>query len=196
MCSNSRDSGFGIRDSQGSGGYTFVELVIVATIILILASAIMPLTKVTVQRTREAELRAAAQVLGVREVCLLNYVDGDLDQAEAPDLRIAPIRPPPRPARRRRRGAVAWCSDDQHRGDDAPGDEHVSDWTPLNAFHGGLPAGTALPWYVAAAEVRELPLLLARIITLPSASVSARPLRGNPGELAPRPELHCHLEAA
>lgn len=35
-------------------------------------------------RTREAELRAAARVLGAREVSFLNYTDGDLDQAEAP----------------------------------------------------------------------------------------------------------------
>lgn len=33
-------------------------------------------------RTREAELLAAARVLGVREVNFLNYIDGDLDQAE------------------------------------------------------------------------------------------------------------------
>ena len=31
---------------------------------------------------REAELRAAAKVLGVQELILLDYVDGDLDQAE------------------------------------------------------------------------------------------------------------------
>src|SRR5579872_154467 len=37
--------------------YTFVELLVVATIILILASAIMPLARVTSTRTREAELR-------------------------------------------------------------------------------------------------------------------------------------------
>ena len=34
-----------------------------------------------VGKAREAELRAAASVLGVREVSFLNYVDGDLDQA-------------------------------------------------------------------------------------------------------------------
>ncbi len=33
-------------------------------------------------RLREAELRAAAQILGLKEVCFLEYVDGDLDQAE------------------------------------------------------------------------------------------------------------------
>ena len=38
-------------------GFTFIELLVVTTIILILASAIMPLSKVAVQREREAELR-------------------------------------------------------------------------------------------------------------------------------------------
>lgn len=38
-------------------GYTFIELVIVTTILLILASAVMPLAQVTSQRQREAELR-------------------------------------------------------------------------------------------------------------------------------------------
>jgi LmbE family N-acetylglucosaminyl deacetylase len=33
-------------------------------------------------RIREAELRCAAQALGVREVNLLSYIDGDLDQAD------------------------------------------------------------------------------------------------------------------
>lgn len=33
-------------------------------------------------RIREAELRASAQALGLREVSLLDYVDGQLDQAE------------------------------------------------------------------------------------------------------------------
>ena len=40
-------------------GYTFIELIIVASMILVLAAAIMPLTRVTMQRTREAELRRA-----------------------------------------------------------------------------------------------------------------------------------------
>ncbi len=60
----SRAWGLGIRDTEvlkvarlGEKGYTFIELIVVSTIILILASAIMPLAKVTAQRTREAELR-------------------------------------------------------------------------------------------------------------------------------------------
>ena len=40
-----------------SAGYTFVELLVVTTILLILASAVMPLARVTSQRQREAELR-------------------------------------------------------------------------------------------------------------------------------------------
>ena len=35
-----------------------------------------------VGRTREAELRAAARELGVREVSLLGYIDGELDRAD------------------------------------------------------------------------------------------------------------------
>jgi general secretion pathway protein G len=38
-------------------GFTFVELLVVTTILLILASAVMPLAKVTMQRQREVELR-------------------------------------------------------------------------------------------------------------------------------------------
>ena len=38
-------------------GYTFIELLIVTTIIIILASAVMPLARVTATRQREAELR-------------------------------------------------------------------------------------------------------------------------------------------
>lgn len=39
------------------GGFTFIELLVVASILLILASAVMPLTRVTVQRQKEFELR-------------------------------------------------------------------------------------------------------------------------------------------
>ena len=38
-------------------GYTFIEIAIVAAIIAILASAVLPLAKVTLQRNREIELR-------------------------------------------------------------------------------------------------------------------------------------------
>jgi general secretion pathway protein G len=40
-------------------GFTFIELVVVTTILLILASTVMPLAQVTSQRQRGAELRRA-----------------------------------------------------------------------------------------------------------------------------------------
>ena len=45
--------------TRHSRGYTFIELLVVSTIIMILASAIMPLAKVTARRQREAELHRA-----------------------------------------------------------------------------------------------------------------------------------------
>ena len=52
-------STFALRPSRlsGSRGFTFIELLVVTTLLLILASAVMPLARVTVQRQREAELR-------------------------------------------------------------------------------------------------------------------------------------------
>lgn len=47
------------RQLNQQDGYTFVELLVVSTIVLILASAIMPLARVTATRQREAELRRA-----------------------------------------------------------------------------------------------------------------------------------------
>jgi general secretion pathway protein G len=44
---------------KGSAGYTFIEVLIVAAILAILATAAMPLTRVTVQRHREIALRRA-----------------------------------------------------------------------------------------------------------------------------------------
>jgi general secretion pathway protein G len=38
-------------------GYSFVELLVVTTIVLILASAVQPLARVTIQRQKEVELR-------------------------------------------------------------------------------------------------------------------------------------------
>jgi general secretion pathway protein G len=46
-----------IRWLRRRSGYSFVELLVVATIVLVLASAAMPLARVTVQRQREVELR-------------------------------------------------------------------------------------------------------------------------------------------
>jgi general secretion pathway protein G len=53
-------------------GYTFIELLVVSTIVLILASAIMPLAKVTAARTREAELH---RVLREIRTAIAKYKD-------------------------------------------------------------------------------------------------------------------------
>lgn len=42
---------------EGSDGYTFVELLVVTFMILILASAALPIARVSIKRQREAELR-------------------------------------------------------------------------------------------------------------------------------------------
>lgn len=42
---------------RNQNGFTFIELLIVTTILIVLASAIMPLAKVTIQRQKEMELR-------------------------------------------------------------------------------------------------------------------------------------------
>jgi general secretion pathway protein G len=44
---------------RSAGGYSFIELLVVTTIILILASAVQPLARVTIQRQKESELRRA-----------------------------------------------------------------------------------------------------------------------------------------
>lgn len=44
---------------RGERGYTFIELMVVSAIVLLLASAVMPLARVTATRQREAELRRA-----------------------------------------------------------------------------------------------------------------------------------------
>ena len=47
------------RRAGSQDGYSFVELIMVAAIVLVLASAILPLSKVAVQRQKEVELRRA-----------------------------------------------------------------------------------------------------------------------------------------
>jgi general secretion pathway protein G len=49
----------GWKRRSREGGFTFVELLVVCAIQLILASAILPLARVSVQRQREGDLRLA-----------------------------------------------------------------------------------------------------------------------------------------
>jgi general secretion pathway protein G len=68
---------------SGERGYTFVELLVVSTILLILASAVMPLAKVSATRQREAELR---RVLREMRTAIDRYKDaadaGQIGQLE------------------------------------------------------------------------------------------------------------------
>jgi len=67
-------------------GYTFVELLVVATIIMILASAIMPLAKVTARRNREAELHRALREM---RTAIDKFKDAaDLGQIGSLDLKV------------------------------------------------------------------------------------------------------------
>jgi general secretion pathway protein G len=54
-----------LRRVPRRSGYTFVELAIVGTMLLILASAILPLARVTIQREREIELHRALREMRV-----------------------------------------------------------------------------------------------------------------------------------
>ena len=67
-------------------GFSFVELLVVTTIILILASAVQPLAKVTIQRTREAELRRV-----LRE--MRTAIDKFKDAADAGMVPATELRP-------------------------------------------------------------------------------------------------------
>src|SRR3990170_939181 len=68
--------GRGIRRWTNARGFTFVEILVVSTLLIILASAIMPLARVTMQRQREAELRR-----GLRD--LRTAIDKFKDAADA-----------------------------------------------------------------------------------------------------------------
>jgi general secretion pathway protein G len=74
-------------------GYTFIELLVVATIIMILASAIMPLARVTATRTREAELRRALREI---RTAIDKFKDAaDTGQIGSLDLKVGSENYPP-----------------------------------------------------------------------------------------------------
>lgn len=69
-----------------SRGFTFVELLVVSTLLIILAAAAAPMAKVTVQRQREAELRRA-----IREI--RTAIDKFKDQADLGNIANTELRP-------------------------------------------------------------------------------------------------------
>ena len=74
-------------------GYTFVELLVVATIIMILASAVMPLAKVTATRQRESELKRSLREM---RTAIDRFKDAaDLGQISPLDLEVGNENYPP-----------------------------------------------------------------------------------------------------
>ena len=66
-------------------GFTFIELLVVSAILLVLASAAMPLAKVTMQRQREAELRRSLRDM---RTAIDKYKDAvDTGQIGSTDIR-------------------------------------------------------------------------------------------------------------
>src|SRR5262249_3020373 len=74
-------------------GYSFVELLVVSTIIMILASAVLPLARVTAQRQREAELRRTLREI---RTAIDKYKDAaDTGQIGSLDLKVGSENYPP-----------------------------------------------------------------------------------------------------
>ena len=78
---------------RGSAGFTFVEILVVSTILLTLASAIMPLARVTARRQREAELRHTLREL---RTAIDKFKDAtDLGMIGSLDLKVGSENYPP-----------------------------------------------------------------------------------------------------
>jgi general secretion pathway protein G len=70
---------------ETADGYTFVEILVVTVLLLVLASAVLPLTKVTVQRQKEVELR---RVLREMRTAIDRFKDAaDMQMIAATDLK-------------------------------------------------------------------------------------------------------------
>jgi general secretion pathway protein G len=76
-----------------AAGYTFVEMLVVATILMILAAGIMPLARVTAQRSREAELRRALREM---RTAIDKFKDAaDTGQIGSLDIKVGSENYPP-----------------------------------------------------------------------------------------------------
>jgi general secretion pathway protein G len=74
-------------------GYTFIELIVVSTIVMILASAAIPLARVTARRQREAELRHALREI---RTAIDKYKDAaDIGQIASLDIKVGSEGYPP-----------------------------------------------------------------------------------------------------
>jgi general secretion pathway protein G len=81
------------RANSNSRGYTFIELLIVVTIIMILASAVQPLAKIAIVRQKEAELR---RVLREMRTAIDKYKDAaDAQMIPPTELKVGAEGYPP-----------------------------------------------------------------------------------------------------
>jgi general secretion pathway protein G len=71
---------------KGEHGFTFIEMIVVTTILLVLASTVMPLAQVTMQRQREAELHRALREM---RTALDKFKDA-VDQGLIPSTELEP----------------------------------------------------------------------------------------------------------
>ena len=72
--------------TEGQRGYTFIELLVVSAIVMLLASAVMPLARVTATRQREAELRRALREM---RVAIDRYKDAaDAQQIASLEIKV------------------------------------------------------------------------------------------------------------
>ena len=74
------------RRMRDPRGFTFVEMLVVVALVAVLASAVMPLARVTMQRHREVELRRALRDM---RTAIDRYKDA-VDQGAIPATRIRP----------------------------------------------------------------------------------------------------------
>ena len=78
---------------NGEAGYSLIELLAVSVVLLVLASAVLPLAKVTIQRAREAELRRALRDM---RTAIDRFKDAaDLQQIANTDLKAGAEGYPP-----------------------------------------------------------------------------------------------------
>lgn len=71
---------------NGERGFTFIEMIVVTTILLVLASTVMPLAQVTMQRQREAELHRALREMRTA----LDKFKDSVDQGLIPSTELEP----------------------------------------------------------------------------------------------------------
>jgi general secretion pathway protein G len=75
-----------LRPAAEAGGYSFIELLVVVSILFVLASAAMPLAQVASQRQRESELRR-----NLREMrTAIDKFKDSVDQGLIPSTEVTP----------------------------------------------------------------------------------------------------------